>query len=589
MTVTIDTIGAGNNSAFGATTYSWAHTVGASATDLVVSVVFGNISANPPNSLLTCKIGTTTVPSVGAVWSNNQIIAGFVQMFVLHNPPTGAQTITITSTVAFDVNDNKSGGNSITFNGSLGGIGSVVTAFGSATPMSIVLPSTTSGDICVVGFTSGTGGSTTGASGTVQWDMFAVGANGSTDSTLMTQASTGSAETLTCGFPDDWWSAVAFEMLAAGVTPTPATPSIPVIAPAFQVRTAGPAFKPVVTLGDATLPTPATGTGAIVFNGSGFATADLPVALTVIAPAFRTAGIGPAFQPTVTYGDQTLTTQVSGTGAINFNGSGTATVTVAGTGTGAIAFAGSGTATGFVVGTGTGAITFAGSGTAINTVSTTGTGAIVFGGSGAAASGNNGVGTGAIVFNGSGTASVISIGTGSGAIAFNGSGTPTITSTATGSGAIAFNGAGTATVTVTTTGTGAIVFSGAASSGSLIPASGSGAITFNGSGVAATVMSTVGNGLITFGGAGTPRVTSTGVGTGAITFSGTGATTLTVNVTGTGAITFGASGIATISGAGTGQVAYAVMKVEPVTNAALDIDSAYGGGDSLVITRVETP
>jgi hypothetical protein len=208
-----------------------------------------------------------------------------------------------------------------------------------------------------------------------------------------------------------------------------------------------------------------------------------------------------AFQPG-TGGPTTV--NGTGTGAILFGGTGTATVTVNDTGTGAITFNGAATATSFGPVSGTGGISFAGSGTAQLTINDSGTGAITFGGAGTASVVLVGTGSGAIVFGGSATASLALSATGAGAIVFGGAGVASFSGnvSATGTGAITFGGSATAVVTLSSSGSGAILFAGSGVAHIVAVGVGTGAITFAGSGTARVTLSASGSGDLSFAGSG---------------------------------------------------------------------------------------
>jgi hypothetical protein len=194
----------------------------------------------------------------------------------------------------------------------------------------------------------------------------------------------------------------------------------------------------------------------------------------------------------------------TGTGAILFGGTGTATVTVNDTGTGAITFNGAGTATSFGPVSGTGGISFAGSGTAQLTINDSGTGAITFGGAGTAHVISVGTGSGAIVFGGSATASLAISATGAGAIVFSGAGIASFSGnvSASGTGAIVFGGSATAVVTLSSSGSGAILFAGSGVAHIVAVGVGTGAITFAGTGTARVTLSASGSGDLSFAGSG---------------------------------------------------------------------------------------
>jgi trimeric autotransporter adhesin len=90
-----DSFSNGNNSATGTT--SWTHTLGPAAKMLLVTV--GTLAGAATSFTRTAKCGSTSMTSLGAVQLNGGIqgAAGWGELFTLLNPPTGTQTITITT------------------------------------------------------------------------------------------------------------------------------------------------------------------------------------------------------------------------------------------------------------------------------------------------------------------------------------------------------------------------------------------------------------------------------------------------------------------------------------------------------------
>lgn len=115
--VLYDTTGAGQSAASG--NISWSHTIGAGAKAILVGLT--GAGASP-----TAKVGATSMTSLATILVATGIR---ISVFGLLNPPTGAQTITITSP------GNTSGANSVSYSNVVG-FGTGVTASGTGTSAS---------------------------------------------------------------------------------------------------------------------------------------------------------------------------------------------------------------------------------------------------------------------------------------------------------------------------------------------------------------------------------------------------------------------------------------------------------------------
>jgi hypothetical protein len=157
QTVAYDAVGAGATANSGSvSSLSWSHTVGASATAVVVLVAsyeLGTISAT---------FGGTTMTNLGSQSANNAgNTAGAVVMFGLLNPPTGAQTVNVSFGGTLPI---VAAGNSTSYTG-VGAFSSVATGSGSTSTAMSQSVSSGTGQMALTAFAVMNGGS--GGAGTI--------------------------------------------------------------------------------------------------------------------------------------------------------------------------------------------------------------------------------------------------------------------------------------------------------------------------------------------------------------------------------------------------------------------------------------
>jgi hypothetical protein len=226
-TPTHDAAGAGSFPSGGgsAASYSWSHTVGSSANAILIEFITnGTVSS--------VKVGTAGAPLLGS-----KTVAGSVVAYVyqLLNPPTGAQTITVTLTAA-----SSFGGNSDSYNG-VSSFGTVATNSGSAGVASVSVSSAT-GQTAVAAIFNDSASALTGFNQTSRWnngDSFGYGVFGDAPgaSTVSFSASAPAA-----------WAAIGVSLVGS-VSPTPpATISSPIYSttvPWFGLGTSAVSAVPV--------------------------------------------------------------------------------------------------------------------------------------------------------------------------------------------------------------------------------------------------------------------------------------------------------------------------------------------------------
>jgi len=201
--------GGGTTGATTATTASWSHTC--SGVNLVV-VVGVAIGANPSGSVTTtATFGGVSMTSLGLVAANNQT-AGYVQLFSLVGPATGASTVALTVSTASTIT-----AGSVSFTGA-SGVGTAVTAFGSSTAPSVTVTGTTSGNMVVDAVCTGTA-----VSSSTQTPRWLKNTNGATAGGCGASATAAGGGSVAMGYAitNDWWGAIAVEVLAAAAATAP--------------------------------------------------------------------------------------------------------------------------------------------------------------------------------------------------------------------------------------------------------------------------------------------------------------------------------------------------------------------------------
>ena len=214
MAVVFDAVGpsssgGGTTGSTTATSASWSHTCSGSNRLVVVGLAVGNVSSGSLTTTVT--FGGTAMSSVGKVGSDGST-AGYVQLFSLTNPPTGASTVAVTASASSTIS-----GGSTSFTGA-NGIGTGVTAFGSSASATVAVTGTTSGnmiaDVCCCGSAVSSSTHTSRWIKNTNTDSGAGNGAGST-------AAAGGSVTMGYTVSNDFWGIVAVEIKAAPVVPPP--------------------------------------------------------------------------------------------------------------------------------------------------------------------------------------------------------------------------------------------------------------------------------------------------------------------------------------------------------------------------------
>lgn len=206
------TFGAVGPSSAGATatntnTLSWSHTASGTNPAVIVGVASGT------DCTLTATYGGVAMTALGKAESGTIGGSGFVQLFGLLNPPTGAQTVTVTASVS----SISLIGGSISYTG-VQSFGTAVTgSFGDnatlPTSVSLTVPGTTSGNIVVDAVATGTG--VTSSTATNRWLHNLNAGSAAGNAAQSTAAVTGSSTAIGYNISADWAAMVAVELRAA--------------------------------------------------------------------------------------------------------------------------------------------------------------------------------------------------------------------------------------------------------------------------------------------------------------------------------------------------------------------------------------
>jgi len=220
MAVAFDAVGpssAGATAGAG-TTVSWSHTCTGSNRVLVVGAAVNCGSTQTITGVTYNGVAMTAVPS-GRMNSNNTANVGFVQVWYLIAPATGANTVVITASAS--VFSFSAGSVSFTGVDQTTPLGAAVTSFGSSAAASVAVTGTTAGNIVIDAVCTGNAVSSSGQS--LQWlrntDTLSAAGNGASS----TVAGGGTA-TMSYTVNNDFWGIVAVEVLAVPGAATPPPP-----------------------------------------------------------------------------------------------------------------------------------------------------------------------------------------------------------------------------------------------------------------------------------------------------------------------------------------------------------------------------
>lgn len=194
------------------TSLTWSHTC--TGTNLLLTA---GVAAGVPGTDTTVTTTVTyngiAMTSAGKIHSNNDI-HGYVELFYLVAPPTGANTVAVTANTAVAL---ECGSVSFTGVDQSNPVAGATTSFGFSTAPSITVSSAT--DNMVVDAAC-SGSAITGSGKTSRWIQNLNGGSGAGNGAQSTAAGAGSV-TMSYTAGNDWWGMVAMSVVAA---PPPIVP-----------------------------------------------------------------------------------------------------------------------------------------------------------------------------------------------------------------------------------------------------------------------------------------------------------------------------------------------------------------------------
>ena len=205
LVATFDAVGTGQ--AADGTSLSWTHTIGGAASAIVVAVdafwfTVPTISAVPA---ISAEVGTTPMALLGSAQYRTGADTALVYLFGLLNPPTGAQTITVSVTTS---QTEYLVGNSLSYNG-VTSFGAAATNSGSSANPALVVSAATN-EMVVQAF----GGFTTPFAACHQTQRYnAPWANGVNLSFLMGDAPGAGTGSFTCSEANSPWGAIGVPLI----------------------------------------------------------------------------------------------------------------------------------------------------------------------------------------------------------------------------------------------------------------------------------------------------------------------------------------------------------------------------------------
>lgn len=206
MAVAYDSVGAGSSTE-NATVITWQHVLTSSATCIVVGVNFENPAGT--SLVRSVKIGNATMTSLGTAPNNY----GWIQLFALMSPPTGVQSVTVTTATSSVMS-----ANSVAYSG-VTSLGTATTGSSGSIPMTITTAPPNNGMAVMVTGTSFSQGFY-GWTGTQRW----LAQTRVTTTTIQDAPGTGSPITLSVtASTNAGWGAVAVNLSPASTAPSPKT------------------------------------------------------------------------------------------------------------------------------------------------------------------------------------------------------------------------------------------------------------------------------------------------------------------------------------------------------------------------------
>lgn len=211
MAVAFDAVGpsSAGTSSSSSTTLSWSHTCTGSNLCLLVGVALGNNADG--GSTMSATYNSVSMTSLGTVHTNNSF-GGFIQLWYLKGPATGANTVAITESGGSTPLTLVGGSISLTGVDQTSPVGTPVTAAGSSGTASVAVTGTTSGNMIVDAVACGSAIST--STQTNRWKDNAATTSGAGNAAQSTAAAGGSV-TMSYTVTSDWWGIIAVEVKAA--------------------------------------------------------------------------------------------------------------------------------------------------------------------------------------------------------------------------------------------------------------------------------------------------------------------------------------------------------------------------------------
>lgn len=208
MAVTFDAVGPSSSGhlAGAVSSTSWSHTCSGSPDRAIIIAV--GVGANDNPTINSVTYNSVAATSLAKVYSNNQTTAGYIELFGLVNPTSGANSVQVTMSASTATIT----GGSVSFLGVAqdAAFSPATTDYGAAAPASVELL-TTAGNMVADMVCSGVAVGTSGQ--TLQWARNANTSTGAGNTASSIADAGGSA---TMGYTvTDWWAMAAVEVLAS--------------------------------------------------------------------------------------------------------------------------------------------------------------------------------------------------------------------------------------------------------------------------------------------------------------------------------------------------------------------------------------
>lgn len=213
MALAFDAVGPSAAGATGTSPVTWSHTCSGSQRVLLVGVAVGNTSGSDASNVVSVTYAGVAMTSIGIRHSNDNPF-GFVQVFGLINPASGANNVVVTVTNSPD----SIIGGSLSFNGAdqTTGWGAPVTAIGTNALAAVNIGSTSGNIVAFFPCIGSLLNANPNSPGVLRFlknlNNFSAAGN------LGGATAPGTGSTVTCAWPTssaDWWAILAVEVKAA--------------------------------------------------------------------------------------------------------------------------------------------------------------------------------------------------------------------------------------------------------------------------------------------------------------------------------------------------------------------------------------